>query len=208
MFGPQDVPASLRQGDIIADLFFPVVRQSAVKYLATRVAGSEVNVQLQPTIEQPQGSRRQYLTALTTGIVAHGAVISQCCDLDRTHPKTSFVVCRLLALDRAKYRNVESLIENVDPYGAVRPHLQFFYLGEIAGLQGDYIADFALTLAVPWGDYDFVLQKKILQMDQLHRNKFRVKVGAHYGRPTPEDAAQGFGNPYLGAAPDAPIPQP
>lgn len=198
MFGTMDDPPSLRQGDIIESIFFPVPRQASVQFLGSRVGGDDVNLRLEPIVQQPPGARRAYLSAITPGFVAHAAVVSQCCDLDRTHPKASFVVCRLMALDRTRYRNLEALIANVDPYGEIRPHLQFFCLGQIAGLEGEYLADFALTLAVPWSDYDVLLQRKIAQLDQLNRNKFRVKAGAHYGRPTPEDAAEGFANPYLG----------
>lgn len=198
MFGALDDPPSLRQGDIIESLFFPVPRQPSVQFLSSRVGGDDVNLQLQPIVQQPPGARRSYLSAIVPGFIAHAAVVSQCCDLDRTHPKTSFVVCRIMPLDRTRYRNLEALIANVDPYGEIRPHLQFFCFGPINGLEGEYLADFSLTLTVPWNDYDALLRKKIAQLDQLNRNKFRVKVGAHYGRPTPEDADAGFANPYLG----------
>lgn len=197
MFGPPDAPPCLRQGDIVADLFFPLPRQTAVRYLGTHRNGTGVNVAIDPVIERPPGARRQYLTALTFGLVGHGAVMSQCCDLDRTHPKSSFTVCRLIPLDRARFRNIEALVTNVNPYGDVPAHLQFFFLGEIPGLAGEYLADFALTLTVPWNEYDHVLGKKILQLDPVNRNRYRVKVGAHYGRPTPEDVAAGLENPYL-----------
>jgi len=150
MFGPHDDPPSLRQGDIVADLFFPLPRQAAVQYMASRTEGNELNLRLEPVIDQPAGARRRYLTGVTSGIVSHGAVISQCCDLDRTHPKTSFVVCRLLPFDRARYRNPDTLAENVNPYGPINPHFQFFYLGQIQGLPGEQLADFAFTLTVPW----------------------------------------------------------
>jgi hypothetical protein len=197
MFGPPDDPPCLRQGDIVADLFFALPRQAAVRYLGTYRNGTEVNVSVDPVIDRPAGARRQYLSALTLGVVGHGAVMSQCCDLDRTHPKASFVVCRLIPLDRARFRNIEALIANINPYGDAPAHLQFFFLGEIPGLAGEYIADFALTLTVPWNEYEYVLRKKILQLDPVNRNRFRVKVGAHYGRPTPEDVAAGLENPYL-----------
>jgi hypothetical protein len=47
-----------------------------------------------------------------------------------------------------------------------------------------------------WSDYDFVLGNKVHQLDDLNRNKFRVKVGAFFGRPTDEDVAAGLANPY------------
>jgi hypothetical protein len=44
---------------------------------------------------------------------------------------------------------------------------------------------------VGWADYDLILSKKVHQLDPLNRNKFRVKVGAVFGRPAEEDAAAG-----------------
>jgi hypothetical protein len=87
VFAPQlDNPPSLRQGDIIADVFFPLTRPSLLRYLPTYTSGSDINMKLEPFIETPPKSRRSYAQSLAHGIVAHGAVISQCCDLDRKHP--------------------------------------------------------------------------------------------------------------------------
>ncbi|HEX3103437.1 MAG TPA: hypothetical protein VHQ22_03245 [Terriglobales bacterium] len=205
MFGPHDNPPSLRQGDIVADLFFPLPRQGRVQYIASRTAGTDIELQLEPFVERPPNARKLYLTAVTQGLVSHGVVLSQCCDLDRNHPKPSFVVARLVPFDLGRVRNAQSLRDNVDPYGEIPPHLQYFHLGQIEGLaQGDYVADFGFTVTVSWADYDFALQRKSLQLDQLHRNLFRVKAGAHLGRPTPEDQRDGYANPYLGINPALP----
>jgi hypothetical protein len=137
-------------------------------------------------------------------VVAHGAVISQCCDLDRKHPKASFSLCRLILFDRSRYRNVEALTNNINPWGPEYPYFQFFYYGGIAGLEGEYLADFALLTSLGWTDYDLVLGQKVHQLDDLNRNKFRVKVGAFFGRPAAEDTAAGLSDPYEPAAPVAP----
>lgn len=202
MFALQhDDPASLRQGDIIASVFFPLTRPGLLKYIASYTSGSDVNIAVEPFIETPQGSRRSYAQSICHGVVAHGAIISQCCDLDKKHPKTSFSLCRLTLLDRKRYKNVEALINNIDPWGVENPHFQFFYFGEIDGLEGEYIADLALLTSLGWMDYDLVLAKKVHQLDDLNRNKFRVKVGAFFGRPMDEDVAAGLANPYEPVAP-------
>jgi hypothetical protein len=105
-------------------------------------------------------------------------------------------LCRLIPLERARYKNVEALVDNIDPWGAQNPHFQFFYYGQVDGLDGEYLADFGLLTSLSWTDYDLVLRKKVHQLDNLNRNKFRVKVGAFFGRPTDEDTAAGLGNPY------------
>ena len=130
--------------------------------------------------------------------------MSQCCDLDRKHPRTSFSLCRLILFEAARYKNADALINNIDPWGPENPHFQFFYYGEIAGLEGEYLADFGLLTSLGWTDYDLILRQKVHQLDDLNRNKFRVKVGAFFSRPPDEDSAAGLANPYEPAAPGKP----
>jgi hypothetical protein len=204
VFAPEhDNPPSLRQGDIIADVFFPLSRPGSLKYLATYTSGSGTGLKLEPHIEKPAGSIKQYVQSITHGLVAHGAVISQCCDLDKNHPRTSFSLCRLIPFDRGRYRNVNALVTNIDPWGPENPHFQFFYLGQIEGLDGEYLADFGLLASFAWADYDLILGKKVHQLDAENRNKFRVKVGAFFGRPMDEDVAAGLANPWEPSAPAA-----
>lgn len=191
-----DNPPSLRQGDVVANIFFPLTKPDSLRYLGMYESGSGTDIHLEPLVEKPQGSRREYIQSLIHGVVAHGAVISQCCDLDQKHPKPSFSLCRLIPFERDRYRNIEALIGNIDPWGNERPHLQFFYYGQVDGLAGEYLADFALLTSLGWSDYDLVLRRKLHQLDDRNRNKFRVKVGAFFGRPTAEDVEAGLGNPY------------
>jgi hypothetical protein len=197
VFAPEhDNPPSLRQGDIVASVFFPLARPGLLKYLGIYGSGSDSNITVEPFVEIPQGSKKKYVQALCHGVVAHGAIISQCCDLDKKHPKSSFSMCRLIPFERARYKNVEALVDNIDPYGPVNPHFQFFYLGSVDGLEGEYLADFGLLTTVGWPDYDLILRKKVHQLDPLNRNKFRRKVGAVFGRPAEEDIAAGLADPY------------
>jgi hypothetical protein len=205
MFAPQhDDPPSLRQGDIIASVFFPLTRPGLLRYLATYASGSETGIRLEPFIEVPQGSKKNYAQAISHGVVAHGAVISQCCDLDRKHPKSTFSLCRLILFEPARYKNVEALVNNIDPWGAENPHYQFFYLGQIDGLDGEYLADYGLLTSLGWVDYNVILTKKVHQLDDVNRNKFRVKVGAFFGRPPEEDRLAGLANPYEPTTPVIP----
>lgn len=133
------------------------------------------------------------------GFFSYAAVLSQCCDVDKTHVKTSFVLCRVLRLDEKRFQNVEVLRANVDPYDLppdVKPHHQFFWFGSLPGLEGEYISDFAQVLSVPWADYKPILSLKSLQLDQLRRNMFRVKAGAWFGRTPKEDFEAGFEDPW------------
>src|SRR5579864_9142743 len=126
-----DNPPSLRQGDIIANVFFPLTKPGLLKYLATYGSGSGTGIKLEPLIEIPPGSRKEYAQTLCHGAVAHGAIISQCCDLDKNHPRTSFSLCRIVPFERGRYKNLEALTDNIDPWGPENPHFQFFYYGQI-----------------------------------------------------------------------------
>jgi hypothetical protein len=199
-----DNPPSLRQGDIIASVFFPLTRPGHLKFLATYASGTDTNIRLEPFIEVPPGSRKSYAQSISHGVIAHGAVISQCCDLDRKHPRSSFSLCRLIPFEQARFKNVEALKNNIDPWGPENPHFQFFYFGAIDGLDGEHLADFGLLTSFGWTDYDLILRKKVHQLDALNRNKFRVKAGAFLGRPTDEDRLAGLANPYEAVTPTRP----
>jgi hypothetical protein len=148
-------------------------------------------------VERPEGARRDYIWANLQGFFSRAAVLSQCCDIDKKHPKTTFVLCRIMRLDEKRFQNLESLRANADPYNAnTRGHQQFFYFGEIPGLEGEYIADFAQVLSCPWADYELILLRKRLQLDAGSRNKFRVKAGAWSGRPPKEDVDAGLADPW------------
>src|ERR1700730_8482143 len=170
MFAAQhDNPPSLRQGDIVSNVFFPLARPAFQRYLATYDSGLETAVKLQPFVETPKGSIKKYVQSTCHGVVAYAAVISQCCDLDKNHPKPSFSLCRLIPYDRAKYKNPDALVNNTDPWGAENPHFQFFYLGKIEGLGGEYLADYGWLTTLSWADYEFILGKKVQQLDDLNR---------------------------------------
>lgn len=194
----------MRQGDIVANVFFPLTRPDTLKYLSLYNSGTDSKIAVAPVMEPAFGSAKVYAQSVVHGVVAHGAVLSQCCDVDRKHPKASFSLCRLIQFDKGRFKSPEALTANIDPWGPDRPHFQFFYLGAINGLEGEYLADFALLTSFGWKDYDLLLSKKVHQLDDLNRNKFRVKVGAFFGRPPDEDRLAGLANPYQPTAPKRP----
>jgi hypothetical protein len=199
-----DTPACLRQGDIIADVFFPLPRFANTKVLSSYTSGRETEVTLsagevylEPIVETPEGAKRSYVSGVVQGFFAHAAVLSQCCDCDRKRPKPSFLLCRILLVDEKRFHNIENLRANVDPYDAsTKPHFQFFYYGTVPELAGECIADYAHVFAVPWADYNVILNRKRFQLNDIDRNKFRVKAGAWFGRPPDEDVKLGLTDPW------------
>jgi hypothetical protein len=199
-----DDPPSLRQGDLVENVFFPLPRIGNTTFLAqyesgteTRIRVSAPEINLSPIVERPEGARRDYIRASVQGFFSYASVLSQCCDVDKNHPKTSFVLCRVLRLEEKRFQSVDALRSNADPYDtSVRHHHQFFFFGAVSGLEGEYIADFAQVLSAPWADYNPFLLRKRLQLDPLHRNKFRVKAGAWFGRIPREDLDAGLEDPW------------
>jgi hypothetical protein len=199
MFVQKADPTTLRQGDIIRDVVFPLARiGSSTVFLGTHKEGAAESPTLAGITEQI--GRSHYLVGQIHTVPSLCSVLSQCCDVDSNQdpPPPSFVLCRVLpvpeGLRRSKY--FETAKANVDPYGTDRPHYRLFYLGSLAGLPDEYLADYGLCMTVAWRDYNHILKRKMLEMDDITRSKFRVKAGAYFGRPTPEELQAGIVDPW------------
>ena len=207
MFVEDHDSTTLRQGDIIANVPFPLSRiQYKPKLLGTFKQGFGQHVELVADAEQI--GRSWWLTAHTSVAPSFCAVMSQDCDvaLGQHPPPPSFVLCRLVAVSEGlkKSKAYDRLTANVDPYGDARPFYQLFYIGNHPRLGAEeYVADCGMAMTVIWQDYDALLRNKTLEMTDLSRAKFRVKVGAHFGRPTAEEVSAGLAQPW-GAAPEQP----
>lgn len=196
MFVQNPDMTTLRQGDVIADVLFPLARMDrAIAFLGTY---SPAIGHFEPTTETM--GRSQYQSAQLPVTVTLCAVFSQDCDVDsrQEHPPPAFLLCRVMEVPESLRRSAGylNLQGNVDPYGEARPYFQLFYLGPIVGRDGVFMADYAQVMTVAWSDYRHVLKKKILELDNVERAKFRVKAGAHIGRPADEEIEAGIANPW------------
>jgi hypothetical protein len=193
---------ALRQGDIIADVPFPLARlRASPKFLATYAAGRDQAVELKASMEQI--GHTWWLTAQISTSITFCAVLSQDCDVDpgQHPPPPSFLLCRLKLVPegiRSSPTSYEALRENPDPYDAEKHGFHaLFYIGEYPELgPGEYMADFGQVMTVVRKDYNEILKRKVLEMDDLARAKFRVKAGAFLGRPTKEELAAGTADPW------------
>lgn len=197
MFTQNPDTATLRQGDVVSEILFPLVRlDKPTLFLGTF---DQATGQFVPITEETRRSRYETAHIGVTRTLA--AVFSQDCDVDsrQEHPPPAFLVCRVLQVWNSLLQSpgYQNLVENVDPYGEEhRPYFQFFYLGEIPGREGVYLADYSQVVTIAWADYKNVLAKKLLELDSINRAKFRVKAGAHIGRATEEEVAQGIADPW------------
>jgi hypothetical protein len=201
MFVEHYDPTSLRQGDIIADVHFPLSRlQTRPKFLGTLKQGTGQHVQLDADTELV--GKSWWLTAQVHSAHGYCVVLSQDCAVDskQNPPPPSFVLCRLLQVPDGMRKNQSlfaTLTANVDPYGSDRPFYQLFYVGMHSRLgSGEYVADYGMAMTVAWKDYDAVLKRKTLELDDEARAKFRVKAGAYFGRPTQEEIEAGLADPW------------
>ena len=101
--------------------------------------------------------------------------------------------------DALRRGDFQALKHNIDPYGSdvtQRPFFRLFYIEHEISLPHDFVVDYAQVMTVAWKDYDQILKKKVLQMDDVNRAKFRVKAGASLGRPAKEDIDAGLADPW------------
>jgi hypothetical protein len=199
MFAQKTDPTTLRQGDIITDVVFPLARMdSPTLLLGVHKEGTGENVTLAGKTEQI--GRSHYLLGQIHVVSGLCAVLSQCCDVDSKQdpPPPSLLLCRVLQVPEGLRRSkqFEALKANVDPYGTERPHYRLFYLGNLPDFPDEYLVDYGLCMTVAWRDYNQVLRRKILEMDDLTRSKFRVKAGAYFGRATSEEVTAGIADPW------------
>jgi hypothetical protein len=201
--------STLRQGDIISDVLFPLPRlNSSFTFLGRFRERVKDEVYLDALTETY--NKNNWLIAHVQSQFSYCAVLSQCCDvsISKDRPPPSFVLCRMLPVPDALRRgDFQTLRDNIDPYGAdvtQKPFFRLFYIEHEKGLAHDFIVDYAQVMTVAWKDYDQMLQKKTLQMDDISRAKFRVKAGASLGRPAKEDVDAGLADPWSPVPASAP----
>lgn len=201
MFAGQIDTGTLRQGDIIRDIAFPLPRVGEVLFLGTEKQGAGSDVSFEAVSQRIGTSKTAWFTGQLDVAVGFCVVLNQCCDVDahQRHPPPSFTLCKLLPVPDGIKKNSDAyntLRANVDPYGDQRPFFPLFYIGFHALLGDEYLVDYAQAMSVRWSDYSKVLTRKVLQLEDIDRAKFRVKAGAFFGRATPEELAAGTAYPW------------
>jgi hypothetical protein len=197
----------LKQGDVIRAAVFPIARIDGTRFLSRLVGTAEGKVTVEAVSDGTP--ERPFHPIQVQGTCVPCAILSQCCDVSphQKPPPHSFVVCKLVPVPktiRKHQGSYETLIANLDPYGGRKAYIQNFWFGDVPGLKGEFMADFAQVTTVSWLDYQQTLAGKTAELDELHRAMFRVKAGAHFGRVAEEDAVAGYDDPYRHADAEAP----
>lgn len=215
--------AVLRQGDVLAGIPFPLL-----EYGKTHVLGEiaqDYDYAALPIISSKTHDHRGETGWVLIQVPARFcfcAILSNCCDLEprggniRAHAVTLARLRTISSDIRNAPERFNSLSANKDPRDPEDPgYIDYFYLGPHALLQGqDWSVDFSQIVTLPTTDIALLLRKKIIQLDDRTRMKFKIKLAFTLGRVNDDEINAGLENPWAEpvAAPDvaaaAPAPAP
>jgi hypothetical protein len=206
--------ASLRQGDILAGVPFPLLEHGKMHVLGA--IAHDYDYTALPAISAKTHAHRADANWVTIQVPARfglSAVLSNCCDLeprDGHIQAYSVILARLRPISndiRNDPTRFASLRSNKDPRDAVNAgYIDYFYLEPHAQLEGtDWNVQFNQVVTLPTSDIDLLLTKKMLQLDDRTRVKFKIKLAFSLGRPSDDELEAGLENPW--AEPQADLPQ-
>jgi hypothetical protein len=204
---------SLRQGDILEGVPFPQLDLQTLHLLGKIVPETNYNSQpkinaatqdlrkdpewlynTQPSINlitQEFRNDKEWLTAVLPVRFGLSIILSNCCDLEPRNGRISAPVLTLARLHRIpetfkkNAENYESLKANKDPRENDPGYIDYFYLEPHESLGGvDWRVHFNQVSTVPT-DAVLLLRKKILQLDDRTRMKFKIKLGEAAGLENP-----------------------
>lgn len=196
MFVEELEQSELRQGDIIQGLFYPELNCSDLHLIGTpdnNLTNLQLNAEVQPNlVALTENKPKEGLAIFTAQIkVSYGyfILVTQCCDIakrDKGKPNLSaFVVSPLLEVPYPIRKDTEKLTElQANNQGSF---INFFYIHQEQPLSQDHVIDFNRVVALPRSQYDFALARKVLQMTDKDRVRFKLKLGSHFARPTQEE---------------------
>ncbi|MGA3126071.1 MAG: hypothetical protein ABSD13_05105 [Candidatus Korobacteraceae bacterium] len=197
--------ASLRQGDILEGVPFPLIDHLQLQVLGT-IAHDQDFSSLPPISATPRQHRddKEWTTAIAPVRFGFCAVLSNCCDLEPRNGKVQTQAVNLARLRpipidmRNNPERFNSLRANKDPRNSKDPgYIEYFYLEPHELLQGqDWRVHYNQVVTLPTNDITFLLRKKILQLDDRSRVKFKVKLGFTFLRTNEDERKLGLENPW------------
>jgi hypothetical protein len=208
---------SLRQGDILEGIPFPRLSSAEISLLGKIY--EETSQPAVPKLSAVTSTHRDdssWLVAQVPVRLSFCAIISQCCDLE---PKNSqlrmpaFAVARLIPIPKSigeDTQRLSSLRSNKDPRSGSDPgYINFFHIPKHDRLENkEWIVDYNQTVCIPGREFPSVLSKKILQMEDDWRVKFKIKLAICLARLTDEERSAGLENPWVGKQAPIKFPQP
>ena len=172
---------SLLQGDIIADIqLLGALNYQEIQYLM-------------PTM---QGADSRGWTSLAKREVGSAMIVSHSCEIaqENSVKVTSIILAPLR--DASKATKPEKLQELIDSnfIGALdkqASYLKYFYVpeNEKMGLKGAAVADFSKLFSIRKGSYEYVLERKVLEMQDAAREQMALKLALYFYRSAAQASA-------------------
>jgi hypothetical protein len=196
---------SLRQGDILAGIPFPLLdRQSLTILGAIQENYDYTGLPIISARTHKHRFDNEWVTAQLPIRFGLCAVLSNCCDLE---PRNGKILARTITLARLRPVSADirhdpirfaSLSSNKDPRDPVDPgYIDYFYLQSHTLLQNqDWNVEYSQCLSIPSSDINILLRKKTLQLNDRTRVKFKIKLAFTLGRLNNDEAQAGLENPW------------
>jgi hypothetical protein len=192
----------LRQGDILSCMPFPIIdKEIAVLGRLQDMTTPYPGIQ---TIPREHRKQPEYFTAQIKMRMSFVSIISHCCEIEIRNGKLmvpSVAVARIVPVKKtisSDSQKLASLKANKDPRLTNDPgYMDYFYL-EPHPLLADsaWVVDFAQIASFASSELETLLGRKVLQLQDRERVKFKHKLVAYLGRLTDEEEKSGLADPW------------
>lgn len=185
----------LRQGDILANIPFPQLVTERAFFLGAASLHRVGDLAFTPHVGIVR-SLPMYTCQLEARI-GFAAVISQCCDLEPREGnrigQPTIALSRLVPIPRSLLNDSHQLADlrsNSDPRIEGAGFLNLFHVPAHDRLNGqEWMIDFGQLFSIPSSEFPAILQRKVLQMDDDSRIRFKIRLSSSFARFTNEELA-------------------
>ena len=204
--GDADFDATaLRQGDILSGVPFVLLEHGKMVVLGKLDAAYDFArvPTISSKIHEHRGDR-EWVTIQVPARFCLCAVLSNCCDLEARGGRVQARMVTLARLRpvsnaiRSDVQKLNSLRANKDPRDQEDPgYIDYFYLEAHPLLHNqEWNVEFGQVVSIPTSDVELLLRQKVIQLDDLTRMKFKIKLAFTLGRPNEEELEAGLENPW------------
>jgi hypothetical protein len=203
MFIAEADKKELRQGDIIAAVWYPRIKFQDIRVVAPIDHSDRDKIIVTPELVGDKSGMEWVATQIemTRRFVM---ILSQCCDLVMDKGRTrgiAAVVSPLVPVPERYRRKAEYEVLRANK---VEEYVNIFYVEQHAPLPSEFIVDFARVASIGLaGQYQHLLDHKVLQLTDDNRIVLKSKIAFNFGRLTPEEQKAGFKLAMPASAPSA-----
>ena len=211
MFEADADMSCLRQGDILANIPFPLLRIEQLRVLGTVTSEGVADVSFS-VLKTEHRDDPEWLTCQVQVRLGFAIVVSQCCDLEPNNKgkiarSQTIALARLIDLPRLALSDPErgtNLRANRYPLNAENPgYINLFHIPAQERLGGrEWVVDYSQLFCIPATEFPAILTQKVLQMDADSRIRFKIKLAASLGRLEAEELT--LNHPWVPQSPDLP----